>query len=67
MAHDPITEDDLTELSILRDKIEVVLHCLIGNANAHDQTLTYVANDYLTTMGEMIQAMLKAHLTPTHE
>jgi len=67
MAHDPITEEALTELNILRTKIAVVLECIIGDANTHDQTLTYIANDYLTTMGEMIQAMLKAHLTPTHE
>ena len=50
-------EDALTELSILREKIEVVLSCVIGNANAHDQTLTAIANDYLAEMGEMIQAM----------
>jgi len=57
MAPNPITEDALTELSIVRGKIEVVLDCIIGTANAHDQTLTYIATDYLTTMGEMIQAM----------
>jgi len=67
MSPNPITEDALTELSITRQKIEVVLECLIGNANAHDQTLTCIATDYLTTMGEMIQAMLKAYLTPAHE
>jgi len=52
-----IPEDALTELSILRDKIAVVLNCIIGNANAHDQTLLYIANDYLDEMGKMIQAM----------
>ena len=57
MIHDPITEDALNELSILRKKIEVVLNCIVGNANAHDQTLTYIASDYLVTMGEMIQAI----------
>ena len=60
MIQNPITEDALNELSIIRQKIEVVLDCVIGNANAHDQTLTYIANDYLITMGEKIQAMLKA-------
>jgi len=60
MLQDPITEDALTELNIIRTKIEVVLECIIGNANAHDQTLTCIANDYLIAMGEKIQAMLKA-------
>jgi len=67
MAPNPITEDDLNELSIMRRKIEVVLDCTIDDANARNQTLTYIANDYLATMGEMIQAMLKAYFTPTHE
>jgi len=61
MVQNPITEDALTELSIMREKIVVVLDCIIGNANAHDQTLTYIANDYLITMGEMIQAMLHSN------
>ena len=62
MASNPITEDALTELSILRSKIEVVLDCIVGNANAHDQTLTYIAGDYLSAMGETIQAMQKSQL-----
>jgi hypothetical protein len=57
MVQDPITEDDLNELNIARKKIEIVLNCLVGNANAHDQTLTYIASDYLVIMGDMIQAM----------
>ena len=57
MASNPITEDALTELSILRQKIEVVLDCIIGGANTHDQTLTYIAGDYLSAMGETIRAM----------
>ena len=52
-----ITEDTLDELSILRQKIEVVLDCAIDDANAHGQTLTSIANDYLGEMGRMIQAM----------
>ena len=61
MIQAPVTEDaledELTELSIARKKIEVVLNCMVGNANAHDQTLSYIACDYLVQMGEMIQAM----------
>jgi len=52
-----VTEDALTELSILRSKIEAVLDCIVGGANTHDQTLTDIANDYLGEMGEMLQAM----------
>jgi len=59
MVQVPITEDALNELSIIRRKIEVVLDCTIDDANARAQTLTYIANDYLVMMGEMIQAMLK--------
>ena len=58
--HDPITEDMLTELSILRKNIEVVLDCTIEDSNARVQTLTCIANDYLIKMGEMIQAMQKS-------
>ena len=57
--HNPITEDALNELSILRRKIEVVLDCTIDDSNARAQTLTDIANDYLTAMGEIIQAMLQ--------
>jgi len=59
MTGNPITEDALNELSIIRRKIEVVLDCTIEDANARAQTLTYIANDYLVTMGEMIRAMLE--------
>ena len=51
------TEDALEELNIVRSKIKVVLDCVIDNADARDQTLTYIATDYLATIGEMIQAM----------
>ena len=63
MENNPaVTEDVLTELGILRQKIEVVLACIIGDANAHDQTLTYIAGDYLATMGEIIQAMQEGRM-----
>ena len=54
-----VTEDTLEELSILQNKIRVVLECIIDDApNARDQTLTGIATDYLGEMGKMIQAML---------
>ena len=54
-----VTEDELDELSILQNKIRVVLDCIIvGDAEARDQTLTYIANDYLGEMSKRIQAML---------
>ena len=52
-----VTEDALTELSILREKIEVVLDCLIGDARAREQTLTYIATDYLGEMGKVLRTM----------
>ena len=59
MIHDPITEDDLNQLSILRRKIEIALDCTIDDTNARAQTLIDIANDYLATMGEMLRAMLQ--------
>ena len=54
-----VTEDELNELSILQNKIRIVLDCIIvGDAEARDQTLTSIADDYLGEMGIMIQAML---------
>ena len=67
MSPNPITEDDLNELSILRRKIEVVLDCTIDDTNARAQTLINIATDYLITMGEMLQVMLQAFFNPTHE
>ena len=57
MEQNPITEDTLTELSIIREKMEVVLDCIIDNANAREQILSYIAVDYLAHMREMIRAM----------
>ena len=52
-----ITEESLTELSILREKIEVVLDCVIDDTDARNQTLTYIATDYLAAMKTQLQAM----------
>ena len=54
-----VTEDALEELSCLREKVAVVLSCIIDDLNAREQTLTYIASDYLGEMGEVIQAMEK--------
>ena len=63
-----ITEDALTELSCLREKIEVVLDCIIDDApNARDQTLTYIATDYLSAMRETIQTMQESKRTILQE
>jgi len=66
MTQEPITEDALNELNILRRKIEIVLDCTIDDTNARAQTLINIATDYLTAMGEMLQAMLQAYFTPVH-
>ena len=52
-----ITEDSLTELSILRQKIAVVLDCVIDETDARNQTLTYIATDYLAKMGSQLRTM----------
>ena len=52
-----ITDDALDELGILQEKIKAVLDCLIDDANAREQTLAYIATDYLGEMRKMIQAM----------
>ncbi|MCL2301178.1 MAG: hypothetical protein FWC27_13635 [Firmicutes bacterium] len=58
MADNPAaTEATLTELSILRQKIAVLLACIIDDANVREQTLAYIADDYLGTMGNMLHAM----------
>ena len=59
MESKQITEDELIEISYLREKVAVVLSCIIDDLNAREQTLTYIASDYLSTMGEMIEAMQK--------
>ena len=53
----PITEDALTDLSVLRQKIEVVLNCVIDDTDMRNQTLTYIATDYLAEMGKQLRAM----------
>ena len=52
-----ITEDALTDLSILRKKIAVVLDCVIDETDARNQTLTYIATDYLAMMGTQLRTM----------
>ena len=71
MPINPMTEDALSELNTLRDKAEAVLNCIIDDpACARQQTLTYIASDYLFAMGEMIRAMqgskITAPLSPGH-
>jgi hypothetical protein len=64
MAFNPITEDAFTELTVLREKAEAVLRCIIEDPQcARHQTLTYIASDYLFAMGEMIRAMQESRLT----
>jgi len=66
-VQNPITEDTLTELSIIREKMEVVLNCIIDNTNAREQTLSYIAGDYLAKMREMIRAMQDEIIQVAHQ
>ena len=64
MASNPVTEDALDELCCLREKAEVALTCVIDNAEDRCvQTLTYIASDYLSAMGETIRAMQENSVT----
>ena len=54
-----ITKDALDELCILRSKAEVVIDCLIGDAHPREQTLAYIATDYLGEMKTMMQRMFQ--------
>jgi len=68
MEQNSLTEDTLTELSIMREKMEVVLDCIIDNANAREQILSYIAVDYLANMREILRAMQeKIMLNPVRE
>jgi len=58
-----ITEEALNDLSILREKIKVVLDCIIYDAGAREQTLAYIATDYLGEMKKTIQAMFNYGMT----
>ena len=63
MKHITITEDEFTELSILRDKATTALELAIEHAEcARVQTLAYIASDYLLELNKTIQAMQ----TPKH-
>jgi len=64
MTINPLTEDALTELNISREKAEAVLHYIIDEPQcARQQTLIYIATDYLTEIGDMIRAMQECKIT----
>ena len=64
MIFNLVTDDAFVELSILQEKAQAALGCIIDDANcAHIQTLADIASDYLFEMGDTIQAMQKS---PVH-
>ena len=64
MTHTPSTDDPLEELSCLREKAAVALDCIIDREEIRCiQTLTCIASDYLSAMGETLQAMQKSQFT----
>jgi len=55
-----VTEDAFVELSILHEKAEAALKCIIGNSKCqHAQTLAEIAGDYLSAMDEMVRTIQK--------
>jgi len=64
MEFKPLSENSFDELSCLQEKVAVALSCITETSECpRNQTLTYIASDYLIAMGKMIQAM--AQLWPT--
>jgi len=64
MEFKPLSEDSFDELNCLREKAAAAVNCIAETSECpRNQTLTYIASDYLISMGKMIQAM--AQLWPT--
>ena len=71
MVYSLVSADAFVELSILQEKAEAALHCILGESKCQRaQTLADIAGDYLSAMGETIQAMqgskVTAPLSPAH-
>ena len=63
MVYNLVTADAFAELSILQEKAETALDCILdGSKCPRVQTLTDIASDYLSAMGEKIQAMQESRL-----
>ena len=58
-----VTEDAFVELSILREKAEAALKCIMGDSKCqHAQTLAEIAGDYLSSMDELVRTMQENRL-----
>ena len=52
------------ELGVLLEKAGAALDCITEDINcSRDKTLSYIASDYITEMGETIQVMQKNIVT----
>ena len=59
-----VTGDAFAKLNILREKAEVALGCIMDDSKCqHIQVLADIANDYISAMGDMIEAMQES---PVH-
>jgi len=55
-----VSDDAFLELFILLEKAGAALDCIAEDMNSsRDKTLSCIASDYITEMGETIQAMQK--------
>jgi len=64
MMYHLVSEEAFLDLSILRDKTEVVLGCILDDeACAHVQTLADIAGDYLSSMRKTMRAMQENRIT----
>ena len=54
-------DDVLTELSASREKAELAVKCIIESEPPREvQTLAYIANDYILTIKQAIEALHRA-------
>jgi hypothetical protein len=61
MVYHLVSADAFAELGILEEKAEAALRCIKDDSKCQRaQTLADIANDYLSAMHEMIEAMQKS-------
>jgi len=64
MTFSLVSADAFVELSILLEKAEAALHCIMDDSRCQRvQTLADIAGDYLSAMGEMTQAMQESRIS----
>ena len=64
MVYSLVSADAFVELSILQEKAEAAIRCIRDSSKCQRaQTLADIANDYLSAIGETVQAMQRSRVT----